>query len=168
MSRFPHFVHNRLTDGGEVVSLRAGSALPHRKIPGTHFCQRLSQPQGRGSGSDIHGEHLSIHGYYFVVFSVSLLAVHIFHLVLSDSDITRFSNILGLCLAMGTSNCSTPSCSSRHSQSSASNTDACYKSRTLLSSEDPTKLSGLMEKQLNSQMNLCEPNGSCSSLRCIR
>jgi hypothetical protein len=38
-SRLPHFLHNRLTDGGEVVSLtRRPAALYPSKIPGTHFC----------------------------------------------------------------------------------------------------------------------------------
>jgi hypothetical protein len=51
-SRLPHFLDNRLTDGGEVVrftckpaalytpgrSLEAGRALHPRKVPGTHFC----------------------------------------------------------------------------------------------------------------------------------
>jgi hypothetical protein len=38
-SRFPHFLNNRLTDGGEVVSLSVDrSPLTPWKIPGTHFC----------------------------------------------------------------------------------------------------------------------------------
>jgi hypothetical protein len=39
-SRLPHFLDNRLTDGGEVVSLTRWSPIyPHpRKIPDTHFC----------------------------------------------------------------------------------------------------------------------------------
>jgi hypothetical protein len=36
-SRLSHFLDNRLTDGGEVVSPRAGRPSPPRKIPGTHF-----------------------------------------------------------------------------------------------------------------------------------
>jgi hypothetical protein len=36
-SRFPHFLDNRLTGGGEAVSLTR-RPLPPRKIPGTHFC----------------------------------------------------------------------------------------------------------------------------------
>jgi hypothetical protein len=30
----------------KLSASRAGHSLLHRKIPGTHFCQRLSQPQG--------------------------------------------------------------------------------------------------------------------------
>jgi hypothetical protein len=37
-SRLPHFLGNRLTDGGEVVSLTRRPAFTPRKIPGTHFC----------------------------------------------------------------------------------------------------------------------------------
>jgi hypothetical protein len=40
-SRFPHFLDNRLTDGGEVSLTRRQPYIP-RKFPGTHFCQRLS------------------------------------------------------------------------------------------------------------------------------
>jgi hypothetical protein len=46
MSRFPYFLDNRLTDGGEVVKLRRRPPLPFRKIPGIHFCYRLSRTQG--------------------------------------------------------------------------------------------------------------------------
>jgi hypothetical protein len=37
-SRFPHFLDNQLTDGGEVVSLTLRPPFTPRKIPGTHFC----------------------------------------------------------------------------------------------------------------------------------
>jgi hypothetical protein len=37
-SRLPHFLDNRLRDGGEVVSLTRQSPLNPREIPGTHFC----------------------------------------------------------------------------------------------------------------------------------
>jgi hypothetical protein len=37
-SRLPHFLDNRLTDGGEVVSLTRRPPFTPRKIPGTHFC----------------------------------------------------------------------------------------------------------------------------------
>jgi hypothetical protein len=40
-----------------LSGLRAGSPLsppPHRKIPGTHFCYRLSQPQGHIAAGRIH------------------------------------------------------------------------------------------------------------------
>jgi hypothetical protein len=34
----PHFLDNRLTYGGEVVSITHQPPFTHRKIPGTHFC----------------------------------------------------------------------------------------------------------------------------------
>jgi hypothetical protein len=37
-SRLPHFLDNRLTDGGEVVSLMCWQPYTPRKILGTHFC----------------------------------------------------------------------------------------------------------------------------------
>jgi hypothetical protein len=48
-SRLPHFLEIRLTDGGDVVSPM------HRKLhivsrhSGTHFCSRLSWPQGHSA-----------------------------------------------------------------------------------------------------------------------
>jgi hypothetical protein len=36
--RLPHFLDNRLTDGGEVVSLTRRPLFTPQKIPGTHFC----------------------------------------------------------------------------------------------------------------------------------
>jgi hypothetical protein len=39
----PTFSNIRLTDGGKVVSV--GRFLPPRKMPGTHFCQRMSRLQ---------------------------------------------------------------------------------------------------------------------------
>jgi hypothetical protein len=36
--RLPHFLDNRLTDGGEVVSRTRRPPFTPRKIPGTHFC----------------------------------------------------------------------------------------------------------------------------------
>jgi hypothetical protein len=44
-SRLSHFLDNRLTVGGEVVNLTRRPVFTPRKIPGTHFCQRLSRPQ---------------------------------------------------------------------------------------------------------------------------
>jgi hypothetical protein len=38
MSRLPHFLDSRLTDGGEVVTLTHWLPFTCRKIPGTHFC----------------------------------------------------------------------------------------------------------------------------------
>jgi hypothetical protein len=45
-SRLPHCLDNQLMDGGEVVSLRRRLPFTPRKIPGTHFCWRLSRPRG--------------------------------------------------------------------------------------------------------------------------
>jgi hypothetical protein len=36
--RLPHFLGNRLTDGGEVASLMCRLPFTSRKILGTHFC----------------------------------------------------------------------------------------------------------------------------------
>jgi hypothetical protein len=49
MSRLPHFLDNRLTDGVEVVSLTRQLPFTLRKIPGTHFCYMMSQPQGHSA-----------------------------------------------------------------------------------------------------------------------
>ena len=37
-SRLQHFLDNRLTDDGDVVSLTRRPPFTPRKIPGTHFC----------------------------------------------------------------------------------------------------------------------------------
>jgi hypothetical protein len=42
-----------LTDGGEVVRLTCRHPLTRRKIPGTHFCQRLGRPQGHSAPGKI-------------------------------------------------------------------------------------------------------------------
>jgi hypothetical protein len=34
----PHFLDNRLTDSGEVISLKRRPPFTPRKIPDTHFC----------------------------------------------------------------------------------------------------------------------------------
>jgi hypothetical protein len=52
-SGLPHILDIRLTDGGEVVGLTHRPPLPPRKIPGTHFCQRLSRPQGHSAAGRI-------------------------------------------------------------------------------------------------------------------
>ena len=36
-------------EGGKVVNPKHGPPLPPRNISGTHFCQRLSQPQGHSA-----------------------------------------------------------------------------------------------------------------------
>jgi hypothetical protein len=45
-SRLPHLLDTPPTDGSEAVSLMHQQLFTPRKIPGTHFCYRLSQPQG--------------------------------------------------------------------------------------------------------------------------
>jgi hypothetical protein len=52
-SRLPHLLDNRLTDGGKAVSLTRWPPFIPRKIPGTHFCRRLSQPQGHRAAGRI-------------------------------------------------------------------------------------------------------------------
>jgi hypothetical protein len=37
-SRLPHFLDNRLTDGGEIVGLTRRPLFTPRKILDTHFC----------------------------------------------------------------------------------------------------------------------------------
>jgi hypothetical protein len=45
-SRLPRFLDNRLTDGGEIVSLTRRPPVTPRNIPGSHFCQWLRRPPG--------------------------------------------------------------------------------------------------------------------------
>ena len=46
--RFPHFM-TTAQDGGKVVSLTHRLPLPPGNAPGTHFCYRLSRPQGHSA-----------------------------------------------------------------------------------------------------------------------
>jgi len=46
--RFPDFI-TTAQDGGKVVSLTHRPPLPPGNTPGTHFCQRLSLPQGHSA-----------------------------------------------------------------------------------------------------------------------
>jgi hypothetical protein len=51
MLRIPHCLDNRLIDGGKVVSPTHPPHFTPQKhyyfyVPGTHFCKRLSKPQG--------------------------------------------------------------------------------------------------------------------------
>ena len=46
--RFPDFV-TTAQDGGKVVSLTHRPPLPSGNTPGTHFCQRLTRPQGHSA-----------------------------------------------------------------------------------------------------------------------
>ena len=46
--RFPDFM-TTAQDGGKVVSLMHRPPLPPGNTPGTHFCQRLSRPQGHSA-----------------------------------------------------------------------------------------------------------------------
>jgi hypothetical protein len=45
-SRLPHFLDNRLIDGGKVVGLTLRPPFNPRKILSTNFCYNLSPPQG--------------------------------------------------------------------------------------------------------------------------
>ena len=46
--RFPDFM-TTAQDGGKVVSLTHRPPLPPGNSPGTHFCLRLSRPQGHSA-----------------------------------------------------------------------------------------------------------------------
>ena len=46
--RFPHFM-TTTQEGGKVVSLTHRPPLPPGNSPGTHFCWRLSRPQGHSA-----------------------------------------------------------------------------------------------------------------------
>jgi hypothetical protein len=46
--KFPHFLDNRLTDGGKVVSPTGRPPFILTNIPSSPFCYRLSRPQGYG------------------------------------------------------------------------------------------------------------------------
>jgi hypothetical protein len=50
MLKIPYCVDNRLTDGGKVVSHthrpRSTPQKHYFSVSGTHFCYRLSEPQG--------------------------------------------------------------------------------------------------------------------------
>ena len=46
--RFPDFM-TTAQDGGKVVSLTHRPSLPQGNAPGTHFCWRLSRPQGHSA-----------------------------------------------------------------------------------------------------------------------
>jgi hypothetical protein len=62
-STIPHFLDNRITDGGKVVGLtRRLSSTPQKhyfSASGTHFCSRLSKRQGllRPEGSLLVNEY---------------------------------------------------------------------------------------------------------------
>jgi hypothetical protein len=67
MLRIPHSLDNRLTDGGEVVSLthwpRSAQHKHSFSASGTHFCYRMSKlqgpvrPEGLGKVKNIHLPH---------------------------------------------------------------------------------------------------------------
>jgi hypothetical protein len=52
-SRLPCFLDSQFTDGGQVVSLTRRPPFTPRKIPVTHFCYRLSRPQGHSAAGRI-------------------------------------------------------------------------------------------------------------------
>jgi hypothetical protein len=49
----PTFSDICLIDGGKVVSLTCSLLFTPRKIPGAHFYQRLSRPQGHNAAGRI-------------------------------------------------------------------------------------------------------------------
>jgi hypothetical protein len=49
----PTFSDIRLIDGGKVVSPTRRLLFTPRKFPGTHFCWRLSRPQGHSAAGRI-------------------------------------------------------------------------------------------------------------------
>jgi hypothetical protein len=59
MPRLPLFLDNRLTDGGEVVSLTRRPPFTPRKTRGTNFCQRLSDPQAHSATGRIKSNEKS-------------------------------------------------------------------------------------------------------------
>jgi hypothetical protein len=52
-SMLPHFLHNRLTDDGEISITRRPAVLYLRKIPSRHFCYILNRPQGHNATGKI-------------------------------------------------------------------------------------------------------------------
>jgi hypothetical protein len=44
MSGLPYFVDNWPTDGSDIIDLTCRLPFTPSKIPGTHFCERLSPP----------------------------------------------------------------------------------------------------------------------------
>jgi hypothetical protein len=77
MSRIPHCIDNRLTDGGKVVGPTHRQHFISQQhsfsASGTHFCYRLSEPQ-----SQVRPEGL---GKFKISFSSSGLEPAIFRLV---------------------------------------------------------------------------------------
>jgi hypothetical protein len=58
--RLLHLLDNLLTEGGEVVSLKRRPPCTPRKIPGTHFCYRMSLPQSHSAAGRIRSLGKSI------------------------------------------------------------------------------------------------------------
>jgi hypothetical protein len=58
-SRLPYFLDNRLTDGGEVVSLTRRPPFTPRNTSSTHFCYRLSRHQGHSAAGRIRSTEKS-------------------------------------------------------------------------------------------------------------
>jgi hypothetical protein len=66
--RIPHCIDNRLTDVGKVVSLaHRPHSVPQKQYfsaSGTHFCYRLSEPQGLVKPEELGKLMKSIYIYY--------------------------------------------------------------------------------------------------------
>jgi hypothetical protein len=62
-SRLPQFLDNRLTDGGEFVSLTHRPRFTPRKIAGTHFCYRMSRLPAYSALHYITLHFIAFHGY---------------------------------------------------------------------------------------------------------
>jgi hypothetical protein len=52
-SNIPHCIGSQITNGDEVVSFTHRWPITPGRIPGTHFCQRLSRPQGHSEAEGI-------------------------------------------------------------------------------------------------------------------
>jgi hypothetical protein len=101
MLRIPHCLDNRLTDGGKVLSLTHQPRSSHQKhyfpVSGTHFCQRLTEPQVivQLVGLGIFKEFIHLIGYRTCDFpACSIVPQPEIYKYKSKCDIMNFPNIL--------------------------------------------------------------------------